>query len=221
MRTAVRAPSATRRDSGCRASLPLLGPEVDGLVEGRLVPVLGQAEAERHELATETIADVADRGLLEQALYLDTHLFLPASLLICGDKMPMAASLEQRVPFLDVEMMRFVQRVPARARVRLRDGKRLHRRAMQQLLPREITKRPKHGFYSPWDSWLRESLGDEVERLYSSEGELSSLVEPAAVSRLVGAHRAGKANHKWILFCLLELAQWHRTFIGARERALA
>ena len=98
---------------------------------------------------------MGDRGLVEQALYLDTRLFLPDGLLICADKMSMSASLEQRVPFLDVELMRFVERIPARERVRPREGKRLHRRAMARLVPREITERPKHGFTSPYEDWLR------------------------------------------------------------------
>ena len=63
--------------------------------------------------------------------------------------------------------MRFVERIPARMRVRPRQGKRLHRTAMERLLPREIAERPKHGFSTPYDDWLRESLGEEVERRYA------------------------------------------------------
>ena len=77
-------------------------------------------------------------------------------------------SLEQRVPFLDVELMRFVERIPARLRVRPRSGKRLHRRAMERLLPPAIVERPKHGFSTPYDRWLRESLGEEVESRYAA-----------------------------------------------------
>jgi asparagine synthase (glutamine-hydrolysing) len=228
------AAGAIRRDERAGRAARLLGDMSDARRLIRLVEITGpelrrelvggageEADSEREQLAADVVADVGERGLLEQALYLDTHLFLPASLLICGDKMSMAASLEQRVPFLDVELMAFVERIPARARVRLRDGKRLHRRAMRQLLPHEIAERPRHGFYSPWDSWLRESLGVEVERLYADGGTLSSIVEPEAVGRLVAAHRTGSADHKWILFCLLELAQWHRAFVEAREHALA
>ena len=50
------------------------------------------------------LGDVAGRDLLEQALYLDTRMFLPDGILICNDKMSMAASLELRVPFLDVDL---------------------------------------------------------------------------------------------------------------------
>jgi len=185
----------------------------DGL-RAELVSSRGeQAAAERRGLADGVLADVGDRGLVEQALYLDTRLFLPDGLLICADKMSMSASLEQRVPFLDVELMRFVERIPARERVRPRQGKRLHRRAMSRLVGPEIVNRKKHGFSTPYDSWLRESLGEEVERRYSRGAALGELVDPGTVGRLVRAHRAGSADHKRILYCLLELSEWHRTFV--------
>ena len=174
-----------------------------------------EAESERTAQAADLLGDVADRDLLGQALYLDTRMFLPASLLICGDKMSMAASLEQRVPFLDVELMRFVERIPARARVRLRAGKRLHRRAMERLLPAEIARRPKHGFASPWEGWLRESLGREIEKRYAPGGALAQLIDPAATTQMVHAHRSGRADHRWVLFCLLELSEWHEAFVTA------
>ena len=171
------------------------------------------AAAQRVALAGDVLGDVADRGLVEQALYLDTHLFLPDGILVCADKMSMSAGLEQRVPFLDVELMRFVERVPARTRVRPRAGKRLHRRAMAHLLPPEIVGRPRHGFASPYADWLRSSLGEEVERRYAAGSDLGELIEPRAVRDLVTLHRSGRADFKSVLFCLLELSEWHRAFI--------
>lgn len=185
----------------------------DGLRTGLVGGTGGAAAAERLALAEDVLGDVAGRGLVEQALYLDTHLFLPDGLLICADKMSMSASLEQRVPFLDLELMRFVERIPARMRVRPRAGKRLHRRAMARLLPKEIVRRPKHGFSTPYDTWLRQSLGEEVQRRYDPGSDLAELIDPAVVAGLVGDHRSGRADYKGILYCLLELSEWHRTFI--------
>jgi asparagine synthase (glutamine-hydrolysing) len=236
LRAVQRVPGALGRPLRALASLPrgerarraarLVGPmsEAERLV--RLVEITDErtrerlsgrtgveAASERGRLAEEVLSDVAARGLLDQALYLDTHLFLPDHLLLCADKMSMSASLEQRVPFLDVELMRFVERIPARLRVRPRSGKRLHRRAMERLLPAQVTSRPKHGFSTPYDRWLRESLGEEVERRYAAGSPLNGLIEPDAVAGLVREHRAGRADHKWVLFCLLELSAWHRAFV--------
>jgi asparagine synthase (glutamine-hydrolysing) len=181
------------------------------------------AEAEQERLATarEVLGDVAGRGLLEQALHLDTHMFLPDGILLCNDKMSMAAGLELRVPFLDVELMRFVERIPASRRVRPRQPKRLHRKAMRQLLPPEIVNRRKHGFATPYDDWLRASLGHEAERRYAPGSPLAELIDPAAAARLVDEHRRGRADHKAVLYCLLELSEWHAAFVEVREPAAA
>lgn len=193
----------------------------DGL-RAELVGSAGaEATAERTALAADVLADVDDRGLVDKALHLDTRLFLPDSLLICADKMSMSASLEQRVPFLDVELMRFVDRIPARRRVRPRRGKRLHRKAMARLLPAEIAGRSRHGFASPYEHWLRESLGAEVVRRYAAGGPLAELVDAPTVERLAGDHRERRADHKAILYCLLELSEWHRTFIEGEVAAPA
>jgi asparagine synthase (glutamine-hydrolysing) len=133
----------------------------------------------------------------------------------------MSASLELRVPFLDVDLMRFVERIPARERVRPRQGKRLHRMAMQRLLAPEIASRPKHGFSTPYDDWLRASLGEEVERRYAPGEPLAGVLRPEAVKQLVAEHRRGRADHKSILYCLLELSEWHHAFVEAREPVAA
>jgi hypothetical protein len=34
---------------------------------------------------------------------------------------------------------------------------------------------------------------------------------------LVAEHRRGRADHKSILYCLLELSEWHRVFVEAAD----
>lgn len=171
------------------------------------------ATVERAGRARDLLADVGDRELLDQALYLDTHLFLPDQLLVWGDKTSMASSLEQRVPFLDQELMAFVERIPARTRMRGARRKWLYRRAMAGLVPPDVLRRRKHPFATPYDDWLRSGLGDEVRRRLAPDGPLGDVVDAATVGRLVDAHQSGRADHKRILYCLLELSQWHREFV--------
>ncbi len=175
---------------------------------------LREAESERRDLAAGLLADLSPRrDALEQALYLDTRMFLPDCLLIYGDKTSMASSLEQRVPFLDVELMRFVERVPARMRVRGLKRKWLYRRALRDLVPPQALNRPKHPFATPYDDWLRTSLGEEVERIYAPGAAAAELIDPKVAAGLVDEHRRGRADHKRVLYCLLELGHWHRIFI--------
>jgi asparagine synthase (glutamine-hydrolysing) len=92
---------------------------------------------------------------------------------------------------------------------------------MDLLLPAGISSRPKHGFATPYDDWLRASLGHEVERRYEAGGPLDGLVHSEAVARLVGEHRRGRADHKSVLYCLLELSEWHHAFVEQREPVAA
>jgi asparagine synthase (glutamine-hydrolysing) len=193
----------------------------DAQVRTSLLGPGAEAEHERLESAAGLVAEVQDRGLLEQALYVDTHMFLPDGILLCNDKMSMAAGLELRVPFLDLELMRFVERIPAVRRVRPGMPKRLHKRAMERLLPSHVVRRKKHGFATPYDDWLRASLGEEVARRYAPGSALAELIDPAAAARLVDEHRRGRADHKAMLYCLLELSEWHRAFVEAREPVAA
>jgi asparagine synthase (glutamine-hydrolysing) len=224
---------ALRRAASARRVAHLIGGRGDAARLLRLVEITDaqtrtalvgsgdEAEQERLATARGILADVPRRGLLDQALYLDTHMCLPDGILICNDKMSMAAGLELRVPFLDLELMRFLERIPAWRRVRPRRPKRLHRRAATGLVPSEIVNRPKHGFATPYDDWLRASLGQEVERRYAPGSPLAELIDPAAAARLVDEHRRGRADHKAILFCLLELSEWHAAFVEAREPVAA
>jgi asparagine synthase (glutamine-hydrolysing) len=206
---------------GDAARLLRLGEITDARTRVALLGPGAEAEQERIARSRSILADVPGRGLLEQALYLDTHMFLPDGILLCNDKMSMAAGLELRVPFLDLELMRFVERIPASRRIRPRQPKRLHRRAVARLLPPEVTNRRKHGFATPYDDWLRASLGQEVERRYAPGSPLSELIDPSAAARLVDEHRRGRADHKAILYCLLELSEWHAAFVEAREPVTA
>ena len=172
-----------------------------------------EAAAERRALAQGVLADVGGRPVLEQTLYLDTHLFLPDGLLIYGDKMSMAHSLEQRVPFLDVELMGFLERIPASLRVRRGRRKWLYREALGGLLPAAVLARPKRPFATPYDAWLRDGLGTELEARWAPGSGVSSLLDHTVVTRLVAEHRSGRADHKRILYCLLELAYWHEHFL--------
>jgi asparagine synthase (glutamine-hydrolysing) len=174
-----------------------------------------EAAAERRQLASAVLADLGPKAdPLAQALYLDTHMFLPDSLLLYGDKTSMAASLEQRVPFLDLELMQFVERIPAKVRMRGLKRKWLYRKALHGIVPEAVMERRKHPFATPYDDWFRSSLGDELESVYSSGSAIGEHIDPAEVKRLCEEHRSGRSDHKRILYCLLEFGYWHRAFIA-------
>ena len=99
---------------------------------------------------------------LRRILHFDQTSWLPDNLLERGDRMTMAASLEARMPFMDVELARFVATLPDSALLRGGTSKYILRKCMQPLLPRETLSRAKVGFRVPVDEWFRGDLREFV-----------------------------------------------------------
>ena len=63
---------------------------------------------------------------------------------------------------------------------------------------------------------------EEVERRYAPGEPLAGVhAAPRRSGRLVAEHRRGRADHKSILYCLLELSEWHHAFVEARQPVAA
>src|SRR5205807_8549301 len=80
-----------------------------------------------------------DGDSLNRLLLVDARLSLADDLLIVGDHMAMASSVEMRVPFLDLEFLALVERMPSKFKIsRLGERKWLYRRAVDPMVPREL-----------------------------------------------------------------------------------
>ena len=80
---------------------------------------------------------------------IDIGTYLVDDILVKIDRASMAHSLESRVPFLDPVVADLALALPARHKVRGLAKKRLFRRAIAPLLPREIVTGRKRGFALP------------------------------------------------------------------------
>ena len=100
---------------------------------------------------------------LTQMLYIDTRASLPDDLLMVGDKMSMANSLEARVPFLDYRLIEFVEGLPPHLKLNGLTKKYLHKKALEKWLPEEVVYRKKKGFANPIENWFRDRMRPFVE----------------------------------------------------------
>ena len=66
--------------------------------------------------------------------------------LLTEDRMSMSHSVEERVPFLDLDLVKFGFSIPANMKMRFNETKYLLRRAMQPHLPEQIVRKKKWGF---------------------------------------------------------------------------
>jgi asparagine synthase (glutamine-hydrolysing) len=156
---------------------------------------------------------------MEEMLYLDTWHWLPANLLLRGDRMTMANSLELRCPFLDYRLVEFAaSRIPQDLKVKGLSGKWILKKLAESLLPKEIVHRRKWGFHVPTAEWFRGPLAPVLANvLLSDVARARGYFQPEKVRQLIDHHVAGRANFEKQLWILLQLELWHLMFL---DRAL-
>jgi asparagine synthase (glutamine-hydrolysing) len=128
--------------------------------------------------------------------------------------MSIAASIESRVPFLDWDLVDFSTRMPERMKLRGWTTKYVLRRAMRDLLPREILTRPKVSFPVPVGTWFRGRFRHGVDEYVLGERVRErAMLNCAALARLVAEHQSGRRDHAQGLWSLVNLEMWMRQAI--------
>lgn len=158
---------------------------------------------------------VMDADFLNQMLYLDTKAFMTSLNLTYNDKMSMASSVEARVPFLDWEFAEWVAwNVPPGLKIHGGSTKHILRKAMEPLLPPEVLRQKKAGFFAPVDYWLSKDLREMVDDLLS-EKRLADrgLLEPKVVRNYITQHRSGREDWSMQIWQFLTLELWLQAFI--------
>ena len=147
--------------------------------------------------------------LIDQMTYLDTKLFLPGINLIYSDKASMAASVESRPPLIDIELVEFAARLPARYKINGRIQKFLLKRAAEAYLPREIIYRPKAAFGTPIRAWMKRGLVEDVRRRFSDDSASHRrYLNSELPENLLRQHASGREDHAHRLWGLYALSTW-------------
>ena len=102
----------------------------------------------------------------------DLLTYLPDNMLLRGDRVLMAASVEGRMPLLDHRIVEHVVRAPASQRAGWRASKRVLRDAVADLIPPEVLTQPKRGFPVPVARFLVDGRDRLIDRLLLSERTL-------------------------------------------------
>jgi asparagine synthase (glutamine-hydrolysing) len=162
----------------------------------------------------ERFAETAGHELLTRLQDVDFGTYLVDDLLTKTDRASMAWSLEARVPFMDTLVATFAFSLPASEKVRGVQKKRLLREAVEPLLPHEVVHGRKRGFSIPAAAWLRGELEPFARETLSRETlTRQGLLQPAAVTRLLDAHVAGREDLSRQLWGLLSLTLWYERHV--------
>lgn len=172
------------------------------------------AGADVYRPVRDALREAGTDDLLNRQLSTDLGIYLADDILVKVDRMSMAASLETRAPFLDVEVMELACSMPGRLKIRGRERKYVLKRAMADVLPPSILERSKEGFSIPMKNWLKRELAPLMADLLSPDRlRRRGWVDPDAVAARIAAHAAGRENHAHLLFSLMVLERWAQAFL--------
>jgi asparagine synthase (glutamine-hydrolysing) len=182
-----------------------------------------------HTLDADHLSDPVRRWLdptmnsdsLNALLRVDARLSLADDLLIVADHMSMASSVELRVPFLDLELLALVERMPSRYKVStLGERKWLYRQAVVPLLPKDLRRQllgwnartgRKLGFTTPIEHWFTGWIERDAERyLLGPEARLPDVLQPDRLRSSLDRWRAHKLPRSRQLMTLFVLESWLR-----------
>jgi asparagine synthase (glutamine-hydrolysing) len=154
-------------------------------------------------------AETAGAEPLARLQDVDLGIYLVDDLLVKTDRSSMAHSLELRVPFLDTEVATMALGLATPLKVRGLAKKRLLRRALAPLLPKEVLRGPKQGFSIPVAAWLRGPLqGFARETLSADALSRQGWLDPATVTGLLDRHCAGREDSSRQLWGLIAFTLW-------------
>lgn len=172
---------------------------------------------------SQLLRDCDSPDSVEQFLYCDIHSRLVDHLLVKGDRMSMAASVEARVPFLDPRIVEYAAALPRAFKVNGIRTKIALKKLAERYAPSELIYRRKVGFNLPLSQWFRGPLRRLIEgTLLSDQFMERGYWRPDAVRSLVRRHLEGRVDREQGIWVLLALELWHRLFVDSdgSERAV-
>lgn len=143
----------------------------------------------------------------------DIRMNLCDDLLLYTDKISMHFSIEARVPMLDNELVDFIESLPLEYKINGKDGKYIHKKFAERILPQEIVYRKKKGFKSPTEKWFKGEKGLMYKNmLISNKGQFSEFFDLKEVAKLFDTHLQGKRNMEKQLFTLISIYYWMENY---------
>jgi len=153
-------------------------------------------------------------GHINQALYIDTMLLLSGNNLVKPDRMGMAASIENRAPFLDYRMVELAFKIPGELKLKDGETKYIYKKAVSNLIGEHLAYRKKQMFTVPVGDWFKSKLRPLCEDLL-----LSSITKERKyfnydyVHKLFEDHCSGHSNNTREIRSLMAFEYWCRIFI--------
>ncbi|MBD3748759.1 MAG: asparagine synthase (glutamine-hydrolyzing) [Sphingobacteriales bacterium] len=164
------------------------------------------------ELLTSSKTDVlplnSAKDALNQLLDFDLQYYLPEDLLMKADRSMMFCGIENRDPFLDVELVSYLSTIHGNLKVHQHQNKYILKQITHQYIPKELLERPKKGFSIPIENWLKEDLKEFVEVNLLKPSVLYQWFNQDEIKQIVINFFKGKRGYYRKVWILLSLKLW-------------
>ena len=179
--------------------------------------IIEQVQGDTLSPARQILEELSEPDLVSRIMHLDTLFFLEGNGLFEVDRMTMAASIEARVPMLNIDLLSYVNSLETKVKMpggRLKD---LLKKILSPHLPDRILNKPKKGFAPPSSIWLRGILSEKFDSVLSREKvESLGIFNYSEIKDMLQKHRDHKADFGRPLWALLSFQLWYDKFINTR-----
>jgi asparagine synthase (glutamine-hydrolysing) len=173
-----------------------------------------QVDAAEYARRKQAVVGAVKGKDFNEVLYADVKMLLPNDMLHKVDSMSMAHALEVRVPFLDHRVVNFAFSLPASYKINGNMKKRLLQDAVRDLLPKELYKRPKHGFDVPLAKGYKRELKSWIEGLLDPQFVAEQgIFRPEALQQLQARIFGGTNFDQNQVWALLAFQHWWKKYM--------
>ena len=164
-------------------------------------------------------AESAGSPPLIRMQHCDMNTWLRSDILVKGDRLSMAHSLEARVPFLDKEVFKAASLLCNKDKIKKHTTKYILRDAFSDLLNKETVVRPKLGYPVPVRVWLKDELYDWAADIIKNSTATDYIVSSEAL-KLLENHRKGKADLYHQIWVILTFITWYKLYVDGEYKKL-
>ena len=139
--------------------------------------------------------------------------FFLKGLLLLDDKLGMCHNIENRVPFLDNNLVDFAMLCPADLKIKNfynNRGKYILRKMLKKNLPKEIYTNRKQGFSGPDNSWFKNQNKNFIKNILNKKNTIFNIVDKNEVTKILENHFNNKANNRLIIWSLIYFNEWFK-----------
>lgn len=160
---------------------------------------------------------VQNMSALDQVLFTEFHTKMVNDYLLVEDRMSMSHSVEERVPFLDLDLVNFGFSIPSELKMRGNRTKDLFRKAMEPYLPDKITQKKKWGFSVNPYLQFKKDLKDVSEKVLTQDFvERQGLFNYKYIRKILDTPPHPRMRwHYNFLWVVTGLAVWQKMFIDS------